>query len=685
MPQVHHRTCHICEASCGIVVTLEGREVVSIRGDADHTLSRGHICPKATAIADLHADPDRLRGPQKRVGDTWEAIGWEQAFAEIGERMRAITARDPAAAALYLGNPNAHNYATTLNTGQLIKALGRPSVYSASTVDQVPHQVVNLRLFGHSALWSIPDMEHAETLIVLGGNPMASNGSLWVTPGFRERAKAMRARGGQLIVIDPRRGETAEVADRHIFVRPATDAWLLVALLKRVLELSPPRLPEWARNFAVVEAQLAAFDAAKCAGIAGVAAEDIDFLARRMLAGPAALYGRLGVSTQVHGTLNCWLIALINLAAGQMDRAGGIVFPQAPVDLTAALGAGGAGRWRSRVGGHAEVFGEYPASALAEEIETPGAGQIRALVVVAGNPVLSVPNGARLGRAMAGLELMVAVDMYRTASTRLAHYILPPVGPLERDHYGLFQMAMAVRNFGKYSAPALVPEPGALQDWEILRGLAGAISGKPVQAPPPRDMLDGLLRAGPYGIGLAELEAAESGMDFGPVAGGQMPARLKTADGLLDCAPAEFLAALARLPSQVPEPAGDRLQLIGRRHVRSNNSWLANSRRLTKGPDRCTLLIHPDDARARGVADGAEAEVSSPRGAVRLKCEVSDSMMPGTVSIPHGWGHGLDGVGLSVARERPGVSINDLTDDTAIDPLSNNAGLSGVLVEVRAL
>ncbi|MBS0254925.1 MAG: molybdopterin oxidoreductase family protein [Proteobacteria bacterium] len=682
MPRQHHRTCHICEASCGIVVTLEGREVVSIKGDPDHALSRGHICPKATAIADLQADPDRLRQPHKRVGDQWQAIGWDQAFTEIGERVRALLARDPASVALYLGNPNAHNYATTLNSGPLFKALGRPQIFSASTVDQIPHQVVNLKLFGHSALWSIPDIENTETLIVLGGNPMASNGSLWVTPGFRERAKALRARGGQLIVIDPRRGETAEIADRHLFVRPGTDAFLLVALLKAVLARGPARLPDWVDGWGEVEAALAAFDAAECAAIAAVPMAEIDHLAERLTRGPAALYGRMGVATQVHGTLNCWLIALINLAAGQMDRTGGIVFPKAPVDLAAALGPGSMGRRTSRVSGYPDVFGEFPASALAEEIDTPGAGQVRGLFLVAGNPVLSVPNGARLGRAMEGLDLIVAVDMYRTASTRLAHYILPPVGPLERDHYGLFQMAMAARNFGKYSPPALEPEAGALQDWEILRGLAGAISGQPVQAPAPREMLDGLLRAGPYGLTLAELEAAESGIDFGAVEGGQLPARLKTRDQRLHCAPAEFLAALARLPAEAPEPAGNRLHLIGRRHVRTNNSWLANSRRLTKGPDRCTLLIHPDDARARGLADGAEAQVTSKSGAVRLKAELSDSMMPGTVSIPHGWGHGLPGVALSVAAERPGVSVNDLTDETAIDPLSNNAGLAGVMVEV---
>ncbi len=685
MTTTHHRTCHICEASCGIVVTLEGREVLAIKGDPDHALSRGHICPKATALADVQADPDRLRGPVKRVGDSWQAIGWDQAFAEIGTKMRGILAQDPGAAAVYLGNPGAHNYASTLNYAPLMKALGRPPVFSASTVDQIPHQVVNLKLFGHSALWCIPDIDRTETLIILGGNPMASNGSLWVTPDFRNRAKALRARGGQMIVIDPRRTETADVADRHIAVRPGTDAFLLVALLKRLLALGPPRLPAWVDGWAEVATVLDGIDAEACAEIAQVPLAQIDYLAGRMVAGPAALYGRMGISTQVTGTLNVWLITLINLAAGQFDRAGGIIVPKAPVDLTQALGRGAIGRRHSRVSNHPEVLGEFPAAALAEEIETPGAGQVRALIVVAGNPVLSVPNGARLGRAMAGLELMVSVDMYRSATAARADYILPPVGPLERDHYGLFQMAMAVRNFGKYSAPAMAPEPGALQDWEILRGLAGAISGEAVQAASPRDMLDGLLRAGPYGITLEQLESHPSGMDFGEVEPGQLPARLKTADGRLHCAPAEFLVALAALPAQAPAPAGEHLHLIGRRHVRTNNSWLANSRRLTKGQDRCTLLIHPDDAAPRGLVDGAEAEVRSPRGTVRLKAEVSGAMMPGTVSIPHGWGHALPGVQLAVAAMRPGVSVNDLTDDAAIDPLSNNAGLAGVMVEVCAL
>jgi anaerobic selenocysteine-containing dehydrogenase len=501
-------------------------------------------------------------------------------------------------------------------------------------------------------------------------------------PDFRNRAKALRERGGELIVIDPRRTETAEIADRHIFVRPGADIFLLVALLKRVLELARQPRPEWTRGWDQVETALAAFDLAECAANAQVSVEDIDYLARRLTEGPAALYGRLGISTQKTGTLNAWLIALINLAAGQFDREGGILFPRPAIDVATVLGRGAIGRRRSRVSGYPDVFGEFPAASLSEEIEIPGEGQIRALFVVAGNPVLSTPNGTRLDRALAGIELLVSIDMYRTATSRRAHYILPPVGPLQRDHYGFFLMPLAVRNIAKYSSPLFPAGSDELQDWEILRGLAEGITGQAVQAPTPRETLDALLQRGPYGVSLAEVEAAPSGFDFGPLAAGQLPGRLATPDKLVDCAPEEFVAALGALRAVPPEPLGDRLHLIGRRHVRSNNSWLVNSRRLTKGPERCTLLIHPDDAAARGLADGAQAEVRSRAGAVRLKAEVTEAMMPGTVSIPHGWGHGLPGIGMSVAAERPGVSINDLTDEAAIDPLSNNAGFSGVLVEV---
>lgn len=683
MPQLHHRTCHLCEANCGIVIEAQGCDILSIKGDPDNALSRGHICPKATALADLQNDPDRLRAPIKRVGEDWHEISWEQAFAEIGERTRAILERDAAASALYVGNPNAHAYGNALSSGALKRALGTRNSFSASTVDQMPHQVINLLLYGHSALWSVPDIDRTQTMIILGGNPMASNGSVWTVPDFRNRARALRARGGELIVIDPRRTETADIADRHIFIQPAGDAFLLIALLKTLrARADAGPLAAHCDGWDQVWSALAPFDAAQCLARAGVEQADVDHLAARLTQGPAVLYGRLGAATQAFGTLTAWLVALVNLACGQVDQIGGLMFPAPAVDLVEAFGPGTMGRHHSRVSGYPDVLGEFPAAAMAEEIETPGAGQVRALFVIAGNPVLSTPNGPRLDRALAALELMVSVDIYRNETARRAHYILPPVGPLERDHYGLFLLPLAVRNFAKYSQALFAKPEGSKFDWEILRELAQAISGTPVKAPTPPEMLDGLLQRGPYGIDLETLAAAPSGIDFGALEPDRLVARLRTPEHRINVAQPLCIADLDRLAASLAEPAPTGLRLIGRRHVRSNNSWLHNSARLVKGRSRCTLLIHPDDARARNLGHGAIAEVASRSGSVAIEVEVSDAMMPGTVSIPHGWGHGLDGVKLAVAQAHAGVSINDLTDETALDPLSGNAALSGVAVEV---
>lgn len=685
MATTHHRTCHICEANCGIIITAQGRDILSIKGDPANALSRGHICPKATALEDLQNDPDRLRAPQKRTGDVWEEISWDQAFAEIGERTRALLADAPGSAAMYIGNPNAHSYGNVLTAGDLRKALGVKALYSASTVDQMPHQVVNLRLYGHAGLWAVPDIDRTETLIIMGGNPMASNGSVWTVPDFRNRAKALQKRGGKLIVIDPRRTETAKIADQHIFIRPAGDAFMLVALIKLLLPRIAAPAP-YVTGIDAIRDALAAFDGDACAARAGVSPADIAMLAERMLAGPAVLYGRMGVSTQSYGTLTAWLIAVANIITGQIDRAGGLVIPAPAADTVEALGAGATGRFHSRVSGHPEILGEFPAAAMAEEMEVPGEGQIKALFVVAGNPVLSTPNGPRLDRALAKLDLMVSVDMYRNATSRRAHYILPPAGPLERDHYGLFLLPIAVRNFAHYSKPMFEAGEGTKQDWEILRGLATAISGKEANGPTPRQTLDGLLRAGPYEVDLATLEASESGVDFGAPEPGRFPARLKTRDKMIALAHEDFIADLARLAGDMAEPAADHhLRLIGRRHLRSNNSWLHNAPRLVKGKDRCTLMIHPEDARSRNLGDGAMAEVSSKSGSLQLRVEVTDDMMPGTVSIPHGWGHALPGVAMATAQAHAGVSANDLTDETALDPLSGNAALSGVPVAVRGV
>lgn len=691
MPQTHYRTCHICEANCGLVIETEGRQVLSIRGDEQNPLSRGHICPKGTAIADLQDDPDRLRTPMKRVGSDWVPVSWEAAYADIGARVAAVRAGG-GAAALYIGNPTAHNYSVSTQTGHLKKALGSRFIFSASTADQIPHQLVQMWMYGHNALFPVPDIDRTMMMLIIGGNPLASNGSVWTVPDVKARIAALRARGGRLVVIDPRRTETAKVADAHHFIRPGTDAALLIALCLALDEaglVRPGRLAGMLAGWDAAWSALRRFDIATLADHCGIAEADIRALAAELGSGqPAVVYGRIGVSVQRYGTLNHWLIQLLNIATGNLDREGGALFGAPAVDIVATSGAGTRGRFASRVSGHPEVLGELPVACMAEEIATPGAGQIRALFTVAGNPVLSTPGGAALDAALAGLELMVSVDMYITETSRHAHYVLPPCGPLEKDHYPLFLAPIAVRNFACYSPPVLPMAEGAKSDWEIIAELALAVAGAAGETLPnimhPREALDRMLRASPRGLGLADVEAHPHGLDLGALEP-SLPGRLRTPDKQIACAPEALLADLERFAAALGTSAEQPLRLIGRRHVRSNNSWMHNSRRLIKGPDRCTLMMHPADARARGLAEDAPVAVTSRVGRVVAPLEISEDVMPGVVSLPHGYGHGRDGVRLAVARERPGVSLNDLTDPAFIDPLSGNAELNGIAVTVAAV
>ena len=690
MPTTHYRTCHICEANCGVVIEVEGRKVLSIKGDAANPLSRGHICPKATAIADLQDDPDRLRTPVKRVGEDWVPIGWEQAYAEIADRLAGVKARG-GAATLYLGNPLAHNYTISTVMPPLRKALGAKGIFSSSTVDQIPHQLVQMLMYGHNALFPIPDIDRTMLMLIIGGNPLASNGSVWTVPDVKKRIEALQGRGGQLVVIDPRRTETAKIANEHLFVKPGTDSALLIALLLALDEaglVQPGRLTEMLADWDMAWDALRQFDLETCAAQCGISPDVIRDLAARLGNGqPAIVYGRMGVSVTAFGTLNHWLINLLNISTANLDRVGGAMFTQPAVDIVSSAGSGSQGRFHSRVSGHPELLGEFPAVCLTEEIVTPGDGQIRALVTIASNPVLSAPNGGALDAALAGLELMVSIDMYVTGTTRHAHYILPPCGPLEKDHYPLSLAPIAIRNFANYSPATLPMSEGAKADWEIIAELARAIGARNGEVMPnirhPREALDAMLRRSPRGLTLAEVEAHPHGMDLGALEPAQLPVRLQTPDKRIACAPPVLVADLDRLASVLADTPIDGLRLIGRRHVRNNNSWLHNSRRLLKGPDRCTLMIHPDDATARGIAAGAIVTVRSRVGAVSVAAEVSDDVMPGVVSLPHGFGHNRAGVRLSVAREKPGVSANDLTDGSLFDPLSGNAVLNGVPVEVE--
>jgi len=681
----HSRTCHICEANCGLLIELDGERIVSIRGNPADVLSRGHVCPKATAIADIEEDPDRLRTPVRRAGAGWEPVAWEEAFADIGQRYAAIKAQG-GEGALYIGNPNAHNYANGFAFPLLKKALATPNVFSASTVDQIPQQLVNMWVYGHNALWPIPDIDRTRLMVVIGANPLASNGSTWTVPDVKARVKALKARGGRLVVVDPRRTETAALADAHLFIRPGTDAALLVALLLALDEagrIAPGRLASFLDGFESALGALRRFDIAQLAAFCGVPEADIRALAADLGSGaPAIVYGRMGVSTAEFGTLNHWLIQLLNIATGNLDRAGGAMFSSPAIDLVAGSGPGNHGRYRSRVSGYPELLGEFPVVALPEEILVPGEGQVRALLVVAGNPVLSCPDGQAMDAALSGLELMVSVDMYVTETSRHAHYILPPCGPLAKDHYPLALAPIAVRNFARYSPPLRPLRAGEKTDWDIMVELARALAqarGAPVPNPvPPRVMLDGMLKR--RGLSLEQLEAAPDGLDLGALEEGLLPGRLR--DGVIHCAPEACLADLDRLAARMAEPDTG-LRLIGRRHIRSNNSWLHNSKRLMKGPERCTLMIHPDDAIARGIGDGARVRISSAAGSVEVAAQVTDSIMPGTVSLPHGFGHDRPGVKLSVASRHPGASINDLTRRDRFDPLSGNAAFSGTPVEVE--
>ncbi|MFV3410976.1 molybdopterin oxidoreductase family protein [Pseudomonas nitroreducens] len=692
---LHHRACHLCEAICGLTIETEDERILSIKGDAQDSFSRGHICPKAVALQDIQNDPDRLRQPVRRVGNEWQPIGWDEAFELVATRLAEIRERHGNdAVAVYQGNPSVHNYGLMTHSNYFLGQLKTRNRYSATSVDQLPHHLVSQQMFGHGLLIPIPDIDHTDFMLILGGNPLASNGSIMTVPDVEKRLKALRARGGKLVVVDPRRTETAAIADQHLFVRPGEDAALLLGILDTLLSEGLTRETHLPVNgLEAVREALAPFKVDAMAARCGVPATDIRELARAFAAADKAVcYGRMGVSTQVFGSLCQWLVQLINLVTGNLDRVGGTLCTTPAVDLVATTAGGAFNRWQSRVSGLPEYGGELPVAALAEEMLTEGEGQVRALVTVAGNPVLSTPNGRRLEQALDGLEFMLSVDLYVNETTRYADLILPPTAPLEHDHYDTTFNVFAVRNVTRFNE-AILPKPeGALHDWEIFVGLAKAyatrmgIELKPTMA--PELMIEMGLRVGPYGdasefkLNLARLREHPHGLDLGPLQPNLAP-RLKTASRSIEAAPDLFLGDLRRF-ADTQSPAIDQLLLIGRRHVRSNNSWMHNYHRLVKGKPRHQLLMHPQDLASRGLVDGQKVRVRSRVGSIEIEVASSDEVMAGVVSLPHGWGHGRPGVQLSIAREQGGASANDLTDERHLDALSGNTALNGVPVEVEA-
>jgi anaerobic selenocysteine-containing dehydrogenase len=689
---------------CGLRVEVEGDTITSVRGDPDDPLSKGAICPKAAALIDLHADPDRLRYPVKRTERGFERVGWDEALDEIAARVLKLQAEHGRnSVGLYLGNPTVHNLGLMVMGPTLWRTLGSRNRYSATSVDQLPHQLVASLMFGHQLLIPIPDIDRTELFVVLGANPLVSNGSLMSAPGMRKRLDALEERGGKLVVFDPRKTETAERADEHHFVRPGTDAALLAAMVHTVLEERGARtatLP--IEGLEALRSAVTPFVPERVAAYTGVPADVIRRVALAMHdVDRAVLYVRFGACTQRFGALTVWMASALNVVTGHLDRPGGAMFTEPALDpirprLGRGVGPGSFGRFRARVSGRKEFAGELPVAGLADEILTPGPEQMKGLLVWAGNPVLSTPNGQKLDQAMASLELCVAVDYTINETSRHAHFVLPPVAPLAREHYDIAFHVLAVRNTSRWSDPAVAPDGELLQDWQIALGLVERLSAgrgkgrtlrtwlqhRAMRALGPKGMVDLALRTGPRRLSVGKLRASPSGVDLGPLRP-CLTARMKPGRSVR-LAPEELLADLPRLLASMEEPVAP-LVLIGRRQLQSCNSWLHNSRRLTKGKPRCTLLVHPEDAEAAGLVSGGWVEVRSRSGSVRVQAEVTPDILQGVVSLPHGWGHDRSGVKLSVASSVPGASVNDLTDETLVDELSGNAALSGVPVELRAV
>lgn len=731
---LHYRTCPLCEATCGLEISHRNGDVVRIRGDRADVFSHGFICPKGSTLAKLDEDPDRIRTPLiKRNGKHVEAT-WDEAFRLIEGGLSPIIAEHgPNAVGVYLGNPNVHSMSGALYPRIFLKMLRTRSIFSASTVDQMPKHVTSGLMFGHPDLIPVPDIDRTDYLLMLGANPYESNGSLATAPNWPGRMEAISARGGKVVVVDPRSTRTAKAADEHIPIRPGTDAMFLFALANVMIgegSVTLGHLAEAVSGLDEVAAAVEEFTPELVEEACGVPAETIRRIGRELAtARTAAVYGRIGTHTVRFGTLTSWMVDVLNLITGNLDRPGGAMFPRAAHEQPRKRRQFEIGRWTTTVRGLPEVRGELPVSALADEILEGGEERIRAMVTIAGNPILSTPDSGRLDQALASLQFIVSLDVYLNETTRHADVILPGTTPLRRPHYDFAFYSLAVRNIANYSPPLYELPEGTLDEWESLVRLGAVVSGQGVDADihdlddaffgmmiasavgdpsspihgrdpaeilggtsggrGPVRMLDFLVRTGPYGDGygvdpdgltLAKLEAAPHGIDLGPLQS-RLPEDLCTPSGKIEIGPESILADVSRLRRAIDEPGNGEFLLIGRRDVRSNNSWMHNVEVLVKGKERCTLQLHPRDASRLGIEPGDRAKVSSRTGTLVAPVDISEDIMVGVVSLPHGWGHDMEGAELAVAAGRPGVNSNLLTTGE-MDPLSGNAVLNGIRVEV---
>jgi anaerobic selenocysteine-containing dehydrogenase len=687
---------------CGLVIQTEGDTVVDIRGDRDDPLSRGHVCPKAVALKDIHEDPDRLRKPVKRIRTAAGAyqhveIDWPEALDLAAGALAATIERHGVdAVGAYFGNPSVHNYGMLTHQRNLFRHIRTRNRFSATSVDQLPHHLVSLWCFGHMLLHPIPDVDRTHYFLMLGANPLASNGSIWTVPDVRRRLKDLKARGGKLVVVDPRRTETAELATEHVFIRPGTDAAFLLAMIHVLFRddlVSPGPLAAFTDGLEEIGVAVVELTPEWAAPLTGIPAASIERIAHDLANAEAGIcYGRMGVSTQAFGALCQWAIQVINVATGHLDKPGGSLFTRPAMDQVVNTGPGGFGRFASRARGLPEFNYELPAATMADEIRTPGEGQIRLMFTGAGNPVLSTPNGRALDEALEELDFMISVDPALNETTRHADVILPPSSPLEHDHYDIAFHNLAIRNTARYN-PAVFDKPEeAMHDWEIFSALgerlAALLNLEPMPSHPPDRLVDAALRGGPYGddtewqLSIDKLKAHPSGIDLGPLEP-SCPERLQTPGQRIQLAIPEVLEDIQRFTRET-STLDEHYRLIGRRHVRDNNSWMHNHHRLMKGKPRCQLLMNPDDVEKEGWKPGMWVTIKSRVGSIEAELAASDEMMPGVVSLPHGYGHGQAGTRGQIASRHAGISCNDITDEQYVDQLSGNAAVNGVSVRLSA-
>lgn len=750
----HYRTCNLCEAMCGVAIKVEDEQIISIKGDPDDPLSKGHICPKALALKDLQEDPDRLKVPQLKTKDGWKPISWNKAFDIVANKVIEIQqTHGRNAVGAYAGNPNVHHHGNILFAPLLLKALRTRNKFSATSNDQLPHMQANLELFGHQALFPVPDIDHMDLFILLGSNPAASNGSTMTAPDFSGRLKKIIKHGGEVILVDPRKTETVKTSTEHLFIKPGTDAYLLLGIIHTLFNenlVETGRLTSHLEGIAEVQLIASEFSPEYVEPLTGIDAEQIKTLARKLANTPrACLFGRMGTSTQEFGGLATWLVYVVNILTNHLDERGGMMFTKPAADMVELADwtgqKGHYNRYQS-LSGLPEFGGELPASAMADQILLPSENQIKMMIIMAGNPVLSSPNGQRLDQAFDSLDFMVSIDFYLNETSRHADIILPPTAPLEQSHFDIIFNLLSVRNVAKYSPALFEVDKSARHDWQIAlelqhritqgglkKSIQEQISYQTLKRLGPDGMLDIILRTGPYGTQLPGTSQAgrflvdalqgflpskhparkildlspygtqnrtvskglcissllnyPHGIDLGPLQS-RLPERLYTSKKRIRLAPNTYLKDMPRLRKRADQILASRsesdspLLLIGRRHVRSNNSWLHNSHRLVKGKNRCTLIIHPEDANHASIKDGDLVSVNSRVGHIQIEAEISEDIMQGVVSIPHGWGHKREGVNLSIASKRPGVSINDITDDRFVDKLSGTSVLNGIPVQV---